>query len=103
MQQTNQISSPSHPKALPTNCLEIETGKMPVLPRCPFHWVSIAVERASCPPQHILKLARCQFHYNRAIDVGWAVQQTNQISSPSHPKALPTNCPPTIMNDKGAR
>ncbi|WAN68621.1 hypothetical protein BJP36_40325 [Moorena producens JHB] len=37
VQQTNQISSPSHPKALPTNCLEIETGKMPVLPRCPFH------------------------------------------------------------------
>ncbi|AOX01344.1 hypothetical protein BJP34_19575 [Moorena producens PAL-8-15-08-1] len=27
-------------------------------------------------------------------DVGWAVQQTNQLSSPSPSKALPTNGPP---------
>ncbi|NEO72005.1 hypothetical protein [Moorena sp. SIO3H5] len=35
------------------------------------------------------------FHSKSAdVDVGWAVQQTNQYSSGTHPKALPTNCPP---------
>ncbi|NET84969.1 MAG: hypothetical protein F6J94_24550 [Moorea sp. SIO1F2] len=35
------------------------------------------------------------FHSKSAdVDVGWAVQQTNQLSSRSHSKALPTNCPP---------
>ncbi|NEP54231.1 MAG: hypothetical protein F6K65_37765 [Moorea sp. SIO3C2] len=82
VQQTNQLSSPSHPKALPTNCPPQPILK---LARCQFY----APTSISCPPQHLLKLARCQFYQYAS-----SCRQTNQISSPCLSKALPTNCPP---------
>ncbi|NEN99540.1 MAG: hypothetical protein F6K50_29895 [Moorea sp. SIO3I7] len=54
VQQSNQYSSRSHSKALPTN------------------W----------PPQHILKLARCQFHQLSRCRVGSAADQSAQLPIP---------------------
>ncbi|NEN97448.1 MAG: hypothetical protein F6K50_18540 [Moorea sp. SIO3I7] len=45
----------------------IDTGKMPVLPRCQFYQDASSTKMPVLPKMKYMKLARCQFHISKEM------------------------------------